>query len=129
MLPTVGLSLPLHLFNWNGGVAAQATAARDRARAELDLVRRETGAQIARVRRERAAALARLDRDARLLASADRVAGMSLQAYGEGAIPLANVLEAQRNAREALGRYIDDLATAHNALAAVQLLTATSDQP
>ena len=129
VLPTVGLSLPLPLFNWNGGVAAQATAARDRARAELDLVRRETGAQIARVRRERAAALARLDRDARLLASADRVAGMSLQAYGEGAIPLANVLEAQRNAREALGRYIDALATAHTALAAVQLLTATSDQP
>src|SRR2546425_718715 len=83
VLPTVGLSLPLPLFNWNGGVAAQATAPRDRARAGLDLVRRETGAQIARVRRERAAALARLDRDARLLASADRVAGMSLQAYGE----------------------------------------------
>src|SRR5439155_16601484 len=37
VLPTVGLSLPLPLFNWNGGVAAQATAARDRARAELDL--------------------------------------------------------------------------------------------
>ena len=129
LLPTVGLSLPLPLFNWNGGAAAQAAAARDRAQTALDLVRRETGAAIARARRERTAALARLERDARLLASADRVAAMSLQAYGEGAIPLANVLEAQRNAREALGRYIDDVAAAHNAVAQVRLLTATPDQP
>jgi len=129
LLPTIGLSLPLPLFNWNGGAAAQAAAARDRAQTALDLVRRETGAAIARARRERTAALARLERDARLLASADRVAAMSLQAYGEGAIPLANVLEAQRNAREALGRYIDDLAGAHDAVAQVRLLTATADQP
>jgi len=129
LLPTVGLSLPLPLFNWSGGATAQAAAARDRAQAELDLVRRETDAAIARARRERTAALARLERDARLLASADRVAAMSLQAYGEGAIPLANVLEAQRNAREALGRYIDDVAAAHNAVAQVRLLTATPDQP
>jgi len=53
---------------------------------------------------------------------------MSLQAYAEGAIPLANVLEAHRNAREALGRYIDDVAAANNAAAAVRLLAAT-DQP
>src|SRR5438105_13890542 len=33
LLPTVGLSLPLPLFNWNGGAAAQAAAARDRAQA------------------------------------------------------------------------------------------------
>src|SRR5207245_961674 len=64
-----------------------------------------------------------------LLASADRVAAMSLQAYAEGAIPLANVLEAQRNAREALGRYIDDLAAAHTAIALVRLMTAAPDQP
>ena len=129
LLPTVGLSLPLPLFNWNGGAAAQAAAARDRAQAALDLVRRETDAAIARARRERTVALARLERDARLLESADRVAAMSLQAYGEGAIPLANVLEAQRNAREALGRYIDDVAAAHTAVALVQLVTAAPDQP
>jgi len=127
LLPTVGLSLPLPLFNWNGGAAAQAAAARDRAQAALDLVRRETDAAIARARRERTAALARLERDARLLASADRVAAISLQAYGEGAIPLANVLEAQRNAREALGRYIDDLALANDAAGAVRLLTTAAE--
>ena len=129
LLPTVGLSFPLPLFNWNGGEVTQAAAARDRARAELDLVRRETGAAISRARRELAAGRARLGRDARLLASADRVAAMSLQAYAEGAIPLANVLEAQRNAREALGRYIDDLAAANDAVAAVRLLSAAPEEP
>ena len=124
-LPTVGLSLPLPLFNWNGGEVAQAAAARDRAQANLDLVRREAEADVARARRALALALARLERDRLLLASADRVAAMSLQAYAEGAIALANVLEAQRNAREALARYIDDVAAANNAAAAVRLFTAS----
>ena len=129
LLPTFGISLPIPLFNWSGGEAAQAAAARDRARAQLDLVRRETAASVARSRRELAAALARVRRDEDILASADRVAAMSLQAYAEGAIALANVLEAQRNAREALGRYIDDLAAAHGATAAVRLLTTAAEQP
>ncbi|HEV2751501.1 MAG TPA: TolC family protein [Gemmatimonadales bacterium] len=128
LLPTVGLSLTLPLFNQNGGDVAQARASRDRAQANLDLVRRETTAELARAHREQRAALARLARDRRLLASADRVAAMSLKAYAEGAVALPNVLEAQRNAREALGRYIDDVATANNAAAAVQL-TSMSDQP
>src|SRR5437870_2130859 len=85
-------------------------------------------AALARAQREFAVAMARVQRDRRLLASADRVAAMSLQAYAEGAVALPNVLEAQRNAREALGRYVDDVAAASNAAAAVRLLTA-SDQP
>jgi len=48
---------------------------------------------------------------------------MSLQAYGEGAVALANVLEAQRNAREILARYIEDLAAADAALRALRWLT------
>ena len=129
LLPTVGLSLALPFFNWNGGEIAQARAARDRAQADLDLTRREAAADLSRARRGLVAALARLARDRRLLASADRVAGMSLRAYAEGAIPLANVLEAQRNAREALGRYIDDVALANDAAGAVRLLTATAAEP
>ena len=126
LLPTVGLSLALPFFNWNGGEIAQARAARDRAQADLDLTRREAAADLSRARRGLVAALTRLARDRRLLASADRVAGMSLRAYAEGAIPLANVLEAQRNAREALGRYVDDVALANDAAGAVRLLTATA---
>ena len=128
-LPTIGLSLPFPLFNWNGGEVAQAAAARDRARATLDLVRRETGAELARARRGFTVALARVERSRRLLASADRVAAMSLQAYAEGAIPLAAVLEAQRNGREALGRYIDDVAAANDAAAALRLATASAGEP
>ncbi len=127
-LPTVALSFPLPLFNWNGGEVARASAARDRAQASLDAVRRETAAGLARARRGLVLARARLERDRRLLASADRVAAMSLQAYAEGAVALPTVLEAQRSAREALVRYIDDLAGANDAVAAVRLLAA-SDLP
>jgi len=63
------------------------------------------------------------------VASGDRVAAMSLQAYGEGAIALANVLEAQRNAREILARYIDDLAAADAAARTLRWLTATPEEP
>src|SRR5256886_13152580 len=103
-LPTVGLSLPFPLFNWNGGEVAQAAAARDRARANLDLVQRAMGAELARARRSFTLALTRVERSRRLLVTADRVAAMSLQAYAEGAVPLATVLEAHRNGRDALGR-------------------------
>src|SRR5437867_1220393 len=125
MPPPARAPLPLPLFNRNGGEVRQAAAARDRAQAGLDLVRRETGAEQARARRAFALALARLERDRRLLSSADRVAAMSLQAYAEGVVALPNVLEAQRNAREALARYIDDVAAANDAAAAVRLLTTT----
>src|SRR5438552_1066776 len=62
-------------------------------------------------------------------ASADRVAAMSLRAYGEGAIALANVLEAQRNAREILARYIDDLAAADAAARTLRWLTTSPEEP
>jgi len=126
LLATFGISLTLPLFNQNGGDVAQARAARDRAQASLDLTKREAAAAQANAYREHRAALVRLARDQRLLASADRVAAMSLQAYAEGAVALPNVLEAQRNAREALGRYIDDMAAANNAVATLRLVTAAA---
>jgi len=125
LLATFGISLTLPLFNQNGGDVAQARAARDRAQASLDLTKREAAAAQANAYREHRAALVRLARDQRLLASADRVAAMSLQAYAEGAVALPNVLEAERNAREALGRYIDDVAAANNAVATLRLVTAS----
>lgn len=129
LLPVIGFSLPFPLFNWSGGEVTRALAERDRARTELDQTRRETDAAVARARRERAAARDRARRSAELVASANRIAGMSLQAYGEGAVALATVLEAQRNAREILARYIDDLAAADAALRMLRWLTATSGQP
>ena len=128
-LPVIGFSLPFPLFNRSGGEVTRAIAARDRAGAELELARRETNAGVARARRELVAARERARRSADLVASANRVAAMSLQAYGEGAVPLATVLEAQRNAREILARYIDDLAAADAALRLLRWLTATSGPP
>jgi cobalt-zinc-cadmium efflux system outer membrane protein len=128
LLPVVGFSLPLPLFNWSRGELTRAAAQRDRARAQLDLTRRETDAAVARARRELVAARERLRRAAGLVESADRVAAMSLRAYSEGAVALATVLEAQRNAREILARYIDDLAAADAAARALRLLTGP-DEP
>jgi outer membrane protein, heavy metal efflux system len=128
-LPVIGFSLPFPLFNRSGGEVTRAIGARDRARAELDLTRRETNAAVARARRELVAARDRARRSADLVTSANRIAAMSLQAYGEGAVPLASVLEAQRNAREILARYIDDLAAADAALRLLRWLTATAGQP
>jgi hypothetical protein len=50
---------------------------------------------------------------------------MALRAYAEGAVALPSVLEAQRTSREALARYIDDVAAALDAAAAVRLAGAT----
>ncbi|HET7790579.1 MAG TPA: TolC family protein [Gemmatimonadales bacterium] len=129
ILPVIGLSFPIPLFNWNGGAVAAAAAERDRARAALEVARRESAADIARARRERDAGLAKVARDAELVASAERVAAMSLTAYREGAIALPGVLEAQRNARDALVRYVDDVAALHDAADELRFFSATPETP
>ncbi len=131
ILPTVGVSIPFPLFNRNRGPIVTALADRDRAQAALALARVEAAAEIARALRDRDLALARVNRDQGLVASANRVANLSLIAYREGAAPLANVLEAQRNAREVLAGYLDDLAAAWTAIAVVRLVTlsATTEIP
>lgn len=129
ILPTFGISLPLPFLNRNNGPIAEATAERSRARAELELARLESTAQITRAFRERNAAFARVARDQALVASANRVAAMSLTAYRAGAASLPNVFEAQRNAREVLAQYIDDVAAALVASSTVRLLTLTTSSP
>src|SRR5690242_1977728 len=126
-LPTVGIALPLPIFNWNGGAIVRARADRDGAAARLDATRRAAAAARARAVGERTVALARARRDAGFVTSADSVAAMFLTAYAEGAVSLPDVLEAQRNAREALARYVDDLALANTAVGFVRLLDATED--
>jgi len=129
LLPTFGLGLTFPLLSWNRGGIAAAAAARDRAQAELDLARRESDAAVAQARRDLAVATQKVVRDRSLVASADRVAAMSLTAYAEGAVALPSVLEAQRQARGALGHLIDDLAAASVADAAVRLFTASEVSP
>jgi cobalt-zinc-cadmium efflux system outer membrane protein len=125
LLPVFGFSIPLPLFNRNDAQVAVAQADEARARAERDIAELETHAALARAERERTIALANVARDETLIASANRVAALSLTAYREGAAPLATAIEAQRNAREILAQYIDDLAAAWIATAALRVRTLT----
>jgi len=129
ILPTFGLSIPLPLLNRNRGPIALAEAERARARAELALAQLETRAAIGRAIRSRNLALDKIGRDRLLVESATRIAAMSLTAYREGAQGLPAVLEAQRNAREILSQYIDDLAEAWIASAILGLYNVSPPQP
>ena len=124
ILPTFGIGIALPLFDRNRGGIAQAEAERARAAAELTLAQVEARNQIAHATRQRENALARVARDQQVTASANRVAGMSLTAYREGAASLANVIEAVRSAREVLAQYITDLAAAWIATAELRALGA-----
>jgi cobalt-zinc-cadmium efflux system outer membrane protein len=126
ILPVLGFSIPFPLFNRNTAQIAVARAEQYRAQAERDVAILETRAGIARTERERAIALANVARDQTLVASANRVAALSLTAYREGAAPLATAIEAQRNVREILSQYIDDLAAAWIATAALRVRTLTA---
>jgi hypothetical protein len=92
----------------------------------LALARRQTQTVIAQAVRERTVAMARAQRDQQLLASARRVSAMSMRAYQQGAAALPSVLEAERNARDVLAQYIDDVAAANRANDAVRLFTLTT---
>jgi outer membrane protein TolC len=89
------------------------------------LARLETKAAIGRAIRSRKLALDKIRRDRLLVESATRIAAMSLTAYREGAQGLPAVLEAQRNAREILSQYVDDLAEAWIASAILRLYNVT----
>jgi cobalt-zinc-cadmium efflux system outer membrane protein len=126
ILPTFGFSIPLPLLNRNRGPIAQAEAERERARAELALALIQTRATIGRAVRERNVAAEKLQRDRLLVESANRIVAMSLVAYREGAQSLATVLEAQRNARDILTQYVNDLADVWIATATLRLYALTA---
>jgi cobalt-zinc-cadmium efflux system outer membrane protein len=127
VLPTIGISLPLPLFNQNGAAVMAAEAQRDRARAMLAAARIDILSALSRARRAQQVATARAARSEKLVEGANRVAALSVLAYREGAAGLASVLEAQRTAREALQNHVDDVAAARNAAGLVRLLTITSN--
>jgi len=110
LLPVVGVVLPIPLLDRNRGPIAEATAERDRARAELAAARLDARQRLIEGFREREQLLVRVARDSALVLSAQRVATRALTAYAEGASALPAVLEARRSAREVLAQYIDDTA-------------------
>lgn len=122
ILPTIGIALPLPLFNQNSAAVQMAQAERDRAMAMLSLTRIEVNAELARARRDANVALVRVARSRQLVDAANSVAALSLVVYAEGGATLASVLEAQRAARETVAQYVDDVAAARNAASLAQLL-------
>jgi len=125
LLPTVGLALPLPIFNRNQGPIAEAEAERQRARAQLASVRLEVRQRLVEGLHEREALRAELRRDIELVVRAQRVATKSLTAFREGASALPAVLEARRSAREVLSQYIDDIAALLTVNTELRALTQT----
>ena len=125
LLPTFGIALPLPFFDRNRGAIAEAVASSRRAEAELTLARIESRTRITQALNERRNALSRLARDRALVTSANRLIAMSLTAYREGASALPNVLEAQRNARDVLAQYVEDLAALWTATASLRVFALT----
>jgi cobalt-zinc-cadmium efflux system outer membrane protein len=121
VLPMVGITVTVPLFGAKQAEVARARAERERARAELAAARRETAAALAAAGRARDLAVARTETDREAASHAERVARLSATAFREGAYPLATVLEAQRNAREAQRQYLDDLIASRIAMAAYRL--------
>jgi outer membrane protein TolC len=127
LLPTIGFSFPLPLFNQNGAGKQTAIAARDRANAELALSRIELTSARARAERGLLVARERVARSLRLAASAERVVSLSLLAYQEGAATLLVVIEAQRTSRETLFQVLDDIAAVRNSAGLIRLLSLTAN--
>lgn len=129
LLPLIGLSIPLPLFNRNQGPIAEARAERDKARAQLSVARLEARQRLIEAVRERAQLIAKVARDRDLVVRAQRVADRSMTAYREGASALPAVLEARRTAREVLGQYIEDLAALLTVNTELRALTQTTPAP
>lgn len=100
LLPVIGLSLPIPLFNRGRGATAIAEAEAVRASAARTTLRRELETARVIYRAQFASAMARLEQDAARLATADDLERMAVQGFREGETGLPAVLEAARTARD-----------------------------
>lgn len=119
-LPLIGLAIPFPLWDRNRGPIEEAKAAQARANAELSLVRLQTGNALLLAQQQRAVAQSRAQSGRAMVDHARRVAALSLTAYREGAYSLVNVIEAQRNARDAVRSFVEALQASRIAHAAVR---------
>jgi outer membrane protein, heavy metal efflux system len=126
LLPTIGIALPIPVFNSNRGSVLAAQAARNRAQAQLELVQLETSVAVTRARLSYTVAGERAVRSRQLVDRANRVAALSLLGFREGATTLSSVLEAQRLVRENLSQYVNDAAALRNAASLIQFLERTA---
>lgn len=124
LLPTVGIVLPIPLFNRTGGAIAAAQAEVIKARADLALARLDASAQLARAYRTQSVAEARIARDRTILDAATRNVLMATRAYTEGQMAIGDILEARRAQHDAQAQYVTDLVAANVGAALVRVLTA-----
>jgi len=120
-LPTIGISIPVPLWDRNRGPIAAAQAGLLRAEAELEAAQREGAAALAAAERSRAAAAVSVERGRALLAHAERVVALSTRGYREGAFPITTVIDARRAARDVLRQYVQDLVALRAAESAAAL--------
>jgi len=100
LLPVIGLSIPIPLFNRGRGATAMAEAEAVRASAVRTTLRRELEAVLVVYREQFTSAMERFEQDATRMATADDLEQMAVQGYREGETGLTAVLEAARTARE-----------------------------
>ena len=129
LLPTVGFALPLPIFNRNAASIQVARAEQERARVSVSIVKLERALTLSNSMQQAEAAQARAVRSSQLVASANRIAALSLVAYREGASALSAALDAQRAAREVLAQYVEDVATSRIADSVLRFYTFTSVVP
>jgi len=129
LLPTVGVALPIPLFNLNRGEITAARADVLRAQAELDIARREAEATLTRALRMRAGAMVRLARDSSTVSAAARNTALTERGYTEGELAISDVLEARRAQRDAESQYVNDLVAARVSDALIRVLTAPVRNP
>jgi len=124
LLPTLGVVLPVPLFNRNGGAIDAARAEVTRAQADLTVVRLEASAQLARAYRTFTGAEARISSDSIMLDAATRNVTMTERAFREGQMAIGDILEARRAQHDAQAQYVTDLVAANVGAALVRVLTA-----
>jgi outer membrane protein, heavy metal efflux system len=123
LLPTVGIVLPIPLFNRNGGAVDAAHAEVTRAQADLAIARLEASAQLARAYRMLTGAQARISSDSTILDASTRNVTMTERAYTEGQMAIGDILEARRAQHDAQAQYVTDLVAANVGAALVRVLT------
>ena len=123
LLPTVGIVLPIPLFNRNGGAVAAARADVTRAQAELSIARLEASAQLSRAYRTWSVAQGRIARDRSILNAATSNVALVERAYAEGQMAMGDILEARRALHDAQAQYVTDLVAANVGAALVRVFT------
>ncbi|HPF61446.1 MAG TPA: TolC family protein [Gemmatimonadales bacterium] len=122
ILPVVGVSLPLPLWNRQRGQVALADAAEAAARATRDRLLLASAATVARTRRAYQVASAQLEQDGELLETAARLESMADLAYREGEATLVEVLATRQQAREIRALHLQHQADASVAAATLRWL-------